>query len=892
MDWRPEVRSALPVVTGDFRQDADIREELAQHCADRYAELVAGGVDSADALTRTRRELVETARRRAALGIRAAPARRRGDRLAGAWRQFLQDVRYGVRSLARSPGSGLASILTLALAIGATTGIFSAVRAVLLRPLPYADPGRLVWVWEVSPRGADHNVVSSGNYFDWRARAHSFAAIGTVQDGFDLALTGDGRPQRTHGTSLTPSVFDALGVAPALGRTFRRTDGEPDQPRVVVLSHAFWRQRFGGAGDLIGRTITLDGLPAEVVGVMPPGFAFPSSNIDLWLPQRFDASDRDERRSHNYRVLARLGPGVTLEAANAEMRGIAAALARDHPQDMTNWSVNVVDLHADLVRGVRPLLLVLMAVVAAVLMIACANLATLQLARASRRGFEMAVRTAIGAGRGRILRQLITENAVVSAVGGALGLMLLAVLLPALVAAAPADIPLLQTVAVDRAVLAFAVGATLLSALLTGLAPAWHLSRADVRPLLQTARPGLDARGSRMRHLLVAGQVGLTLVLVVAAGLLVRSFLRLQSVDPGFDPHGVLTVDLDLPGARYPDTASTLRFYSSLIERVGALPGVVAAAGTTSTPGSGAGFTFSFAIEGRPSINPSGREDPVPLQAVTGGYFQTMRIPVIRGRPIDARDRVDSQPVAVINEALARKHWPDADPLGKRVAFRQGQSPWLEIVGVVGDTHDAGLAESAPPTIYVPLAQRQANWTWMSWQTLVVRAEHDPAALVGPVRDAVWALDPNLPLLRVATFDQALAENDSTRRFSMALLGAFAGLALLLGAIGVYGVLACAVGERRQEIGIRVALGARPRQVVSSIVRPALVFALAGLAAGLAAALSVVGFLRALLFGIEPADPFTFASAVLLLLGVAAAAAWWPARRAMRLDPVEVLRQS
>ncbi len=893
MHWRDEVRAVLPVVTGDDRHDDDIREELAQHCADRYASLLAEGVEEAEAARRTRAELRAAARRRSGLAGSARPAP--GTRLAAialAARQFAQDVQYGVRSLVRLPATSLSSIVTLALAIGATTAMFTVLHAVLLQPLPFPNPDRLVRLWEVSPRGDDHNVVSSGNYFDWRGRARSFQAIGAYQDGLDLSFTGDGDPERIRGALLTPSALEALGVPPAAGRLFRPGDGEPNRPRVMLLGDGFWRTRFASDPGIIGRTITFDDMPYEVIGVMPPGFDFPSRQARVWVPLRFTDSDRTERRSHNENVLARLAPGVTVAQAAAEMRGLASAIAAEHPQDMTNWSVNVVGLHDDLVRNVRRLLIVLMAVVAVVLVIACANLATLQLARASRRGFEVAVRAAIGAGRWRIIRQLVTESLVLSAAGGLLGLALLAAGLPALIAAAPNLVPQLHRARIDPAVLGFAAMVTVASAVLTGLVPALHISRLDLRPLLHGARTHTDARGSRLRHALVAAQVGLTLVLVIAAGLLVRSFSQLQRVAPGFDPDRLLTVALDLPASRYPTLSASADFYTRLIERVRALPGVDAAAGTTSFAGTGAGMTFSFAIEGHPSSTPSGREDPVPLQAVTPGYFETMRIPLARGRAFDENDRADSPRVAVINEALARRYWPAVDALGKRVTFRQGESPWLEIVGVVGNTHDAGLASPVLPTIYLPLTQRQENWRWMTWQTLMIRARTDPARLIEPVRRAIWSLDPRLPLRDVAMLDAALAENDATRRFSLALLAGFAGLALLLGAVGIYGVLACAVGERRQEIGIRVALGAQPQSVVASVVRPAMISAGLGVAAGMVLAFAVVGSLRALLFEVQPADPLTFTAAVVVIVAVAVAAAWLPARRATRLDPTDVLRQS
>jgi len=810
-----------------------------------------------------------------------------------AWIELAQDLRYGARLLARNPGFALVAVCTLALAIGATASLFSVVRGVLLRPLPYSDPDRLVYVWEVSPRGDSRNVVSPGNYHDWRERATVFEAIGATTGIIDRAVTGGDEPIKIESVALTPSTLDVLGVRPLLGRVFAEADGAPNAPALALLAHGFWQRRFGGDPSAIGRVLQVDGGPVTIVGVMPATFRFPSPEVDLLTNLRFDADDRAERRSHNYVVLGRLKPGVDIGVADAAMDAIALELAREHPQHMTGWSVNVVSAHADAVREVRPLLLVLTGVVIVVLLIACANLAGLQLARATRRAQELAVRAAIGAGRGRIVRQLLAESFLVALLGGVGGVALAALSLEVIVANAPADIPFIERVRIDPAVLGVAVLVTMASAVLVGLAPALRAARAELRPLLQSARVRVDRSQQRLRQALVVCQIALALVLLVAAALLVRSFWQLNQVEYGYDPNGVLTVSIDLPRVRYPDQAAQLRFYEQLFDRLRARPGVAAAAGTTGTPGVGAAMTFSFAIEGRPSSNPSGREDPVPLQGVTRGYFETMRIPVVGGRVFDETDRPGSRPVIVINEALARRHWPDG-AVGARINFRPGEMPWYEIVGVVGDTRDEGVAEDAPPMIYAPFAQRAPSWAWMSWQTLLVRAADrgDPLRLVPDVRAAIWSIDRNLPLLDVATVEARLAENEARRRMALGLLGAFALVAVLLGTLGVYGVMSYSVSEQRQEIGIRVALGARPAAVAAGVVRRGAQLAGTGVLLGLGTAALVTRTLETLLYEITPTDPQTFASMAVLLLAVATLAAWIPARRAMCVDPAIVLRDN
>jgi putative ABC transport system permease protein len=900
-DWRSLVRSALPSLTSDPARNAEILDELSHHLADTYDAHVESGLSDREAFDRAMAELGATAAApeelRQTSNLRT-PRTKRTPGTLGTLGTLMNDFRFAARMLRRSPGFAFATVSTFALAIGATTAIFSVVQGVLLRPLPYREPWRLVRIWEVSPRGNDRNVVSAGNYVDWRERARAFAIVGAHSGTFGMALTGDGEPLSVTGSMITPSAFAALGVEPQVGRLFSEDDGKEGAPRVVLLSDGLWRQRYGADPGIVGRAIRLNDRPYTVVGVMGPDFRFPETDIETWIARQFGDNHRFDRRSHNYGVVARLKPDVSIDAAAAEMRTLAKQIAVEHPADMTGWGVNVVPLHADIVDNARPLIVVLFAVVVGVLLIACANLANLTLARATGRLHEIAVRSALGASRARIAAQLLTESLVLAALGGAAGVVVVAVLLKTLIAAVPEDIPLLHEVRFDRIVFTFATAITVLSAVLVGLLPALrsgfgsrHMEGPVFRPAPSRMTGGPQA--SRVRGALVVAQVALALVLLVGAGLLVRSFLKLNTIDYGFRPDGILAVSLDIPVARYPDRTAQSRFYERVLDRVRALPGVAAVSTTSGAPASGAAMTFSFAIEGRPSANPSGREDPVPLRAVMPGYFPTLGIPLVRGRAIEPTDREDSPPIVLFNEALAKRFWKTADEaVGRRISFVGPGGPWYEVAGVVGDTRDDGLDQPPPPAVYVPFAQRRDQWVWMTFQTLVVRAQsgQEPSDLLPSIRGALREIDPSLPLEQVRTVTQMYSENVARRRFAMQLTAGFALLALLLGAIGIYAVVAYSVAQRRREIGIRLALGAQPRAVARQIVRGALGLASAGALLGALSALGLTRFLETLLFGVEPTDAATFLGMAALLLAIAALASWIPARRAMKVDPVEALR--
>jgi predicted permease len=895
----PDERSAVPAWRRYLRfrgtdVRADVDDELEFHIEMIAARLVAEGAAPEEARARARREFGDIERARDLCEGIGAKRERRGEwaELVGSMRQ---DVRFALRGLARSPGFALAIILTLALGIGASTAIFSIVRGVLLRPLPFSDPDRLVRIWEVSPRGDDHNVVSLGNYTTWRQQAKSFSVVGAHSAPLDVNLVADNEPSHIVSVDLTPSVMQALGTRAALGRTFGPDDDAGDG-RIVVLSHEFWQRRFGGDRGVLGRRLTINEAPYTVVGIMPPRFEFPGAGVDIYRPVTADHIDPNERRSHNWLVVARLAPGATLDGARAEMRAIAGALGREFPQFMKGYGTNVVGMRDDMVGPARRTLVILMSGATLLLIVACANIANLLLTRAIGRRREVAIRTALGAGRARLVRQLLTESAVTAVLGGLLGVLVAVGLTRGLLALAPADIPRLSAVHVDAVVLTFAVGITVASGLVFGLAPAGRLLSSEATrgsSLHLTLRAAGDrgtGRSGGARSVLLVVELAVSLVLLTGAGLLLRSAIRLASIDYGYRPDGLTTAQFDLPRVRYDGTDRHIQFYDQLIESVRRIPQVKGVGATTEGIGNASAMTFSFAIEGRPSRNSSGREDPQPLRVVAGDYFSVMGIPLRRGRTFAPTDRADSPPVVLVNESLAKLLWPDSDPVGARVSFVGAAGPWLEIVGVVGDTR-SNAADAAPaPALYMPFAQKR--WPWMSWLTLVIRTDAGPVPLGASLRDVVRQLDPRLPILNIATVQELYRESVARRRFATVLTGAFASAALLLGLVGMYGVLSYGVAQRRREFGIRLALGARASQVTGVVVREALALAGVAIVVGTAGALVLTRSLAGLLYETSPTDPVTFGVVTALVTLLAVVAAWIPARRATRIDPAATVRET
>ena len=859
-----ELRFHLEMRIRDYREAGMTDEE-----ARRAAEARMGDV------TQVRRELAGLAR------TEERTARRR-EWLAG----LRQDVRYASRTLRRAPGFTTVAALMLALGIGATTAIFSLVHAVLLAPLPYPDADRLVRVWETSPQGATRNPVSSGNVVDWQSRARSFTTLGAHRNPYSVTLTGGGEARQVVISAIQPEVSRTLDVAPELGRSFTVDDGV--EGGGVLISHAFWTSRHGADPGVLGRRVVLNDRPYTVVGVMPADFDFPTDEVEIWLPLTDDEVDPTSRTSHNFSVVARLAPGATVESAQIEMSALAERIAEEHPAQMTGWGVHVVPLREDITRNVASLFWLLLGTVAVVLLITCGNLANLLLARAVAR--ELAVRGALGAGRRRILRQLLSESVLLALLGAAGAVAAAPLLLSVLSGAAPPDVPFLDRAGIDLRMFAFTAAVALGCALLFGLAPALQLARSDLDAALRSARGSGPAGHERIRAGLLVGQVALSVLLLVGAGLFVRSFGALQETELGFEPERLALMGVDLPSLRFPEIPQQVAFYRRLQEEIEAVPGVASATGTSQPPGTGSMMTFSFAIEGRTASNPSGREDDETLHVVWPGYFGTLGLEMLEGRAFDHADRTESTPVVILNESLARKHFPEGGAVGRRLAFRVGETPWREIVGVVADARMASPDVEPDPALFIPFAQK--TWPWLTWSTVVTRSEPgvDPATLLPALRSTLLALDPQLPPRSLGTVEEAFRENTAARTFAMTLVSGFGLLALLLSVVGLYGLISYSVARQRREIGVRIALGAATGDVARQVVRRSVALTLAGALIGVAAAMGLSRTIEGLLFGVSPVDPPTYGLAVGFVVLVAFVTAALPALRAARTDPLRALR--
>jgi putative ABC transport system permease protein len=796
----------------------------------------------------------------------------------------LQDLRYALRQALLRPGFTLVAVLTLALGIGANTAVFSVVNAVLLQPLPFGEPERLVWL---ASFGKSESSMSPLDFQDLRDRGTKLESAAAMY-WRRLNLTGDGaEPERIAGYAVTPELFSVLQVPPALGRAFERQDAAPGAARVTVLSHGLWQRRFGADPAVVGRSITLNGNSTLVVGVAPAGFRFPAS-AEAWTPLGFTAEDLEpkQRGARYLRSVARLKPGVTAAAAQAELDVLARGIELANPDTNQGIGVSVVPLHARLVREVRPALLVLLGAVGLVLLLACANVANLFLMRTAARQAEVAIRTSLGASRFRLVRQLLTEALLLALLGGGLGMLLATWSLDALLALSPADLPRLEEVRIDRAVLGFTSLAAVATGLLFGLAPALQASRADLAAALRRGGRGLTPGHRRLRSVLVVSQMALALLLLAGSGLLVKTFVKLRQVEPGFDASGVLTFTLTLPSARYPGSQQVRELYERLIEWLEVLPGVQAAGTIFGLPLGAMNANSTFGVSGRPRP----RTDPVAYLRVVGGdYFRALRIPFRRGRLFDRRDRAGSPGVALLNEEAARRYWPGEDPVGQRlrahVSMTDERQVPREIVGIVADVKHRGLDLAAEPEIYIPHAQHAVDSL-----TFVLRAGGDPLSLLDAAREQVWALDRELPLANVQTMEAILSASVADKRFTMQLFSAFAGLALLLAALGIYGVVSYAVGLRTREIGVRMALGATRGQVLRMVLGQSLRLTAAGLALGLAGTLALARLIEGLLYGVAPRDLPTLALVSAMLGAAALLASLLPARRAARVDPMSVLR--
>ncbi len=804
---------------------------------------------------------------------------------------MLKDLRQGLRSLLKRPGLTAVALVTLALGIGVNTAIFSAVDSVLLRPLSFADPDRLMAVWEHTPHlGIVANEFAPANYFDLRKQNTVFDGVGAFGQ-LSTNFTGEGEPEQLEGHLVTANVFSILGVAPALGRTFAADEDQQGRENVAVLSHSLWQRRFNRDPGIINRRITLNGESFTVVGVMPPNLFFPVRETELWVPWSMEEGQAEGRGDHYFRLVARLKPGVTREQANAEAEAIAARLAIAYPRTNEGLGFVVNSFHQDYVGDLRRPMLILFAAVGLVLLIACANVANLLLAQATTRRREIAIRMALGASRWAIARQLLTESLLLAAAGGLLGVLGAIWGVAALAQVLPESLAKLQAISVDSRVFLFTGGVTVLTAIAFGVVPALHATRANPGDALaKTSRDlagGLSGR--YFRRALVIAEVALAVVLLAGAGLLIRSFHRLNQVDLGFKPDNLLTMRMVLPLPKYRDPEARRAFYDELFRRLNEIPGVEAAGINTRLPLSTSGMKFSFSVEGR--TMPSDSNLPFALyRVVNPDYFNAMGIPLQRGRVFDTRDTAAATPVFVINRRLAEQYWPGEDPTGKRLKIGpvDGPNQWATVIGVVGDVRQAGLYGEQLAELYAPYAQERRSW--MSPRDLVVRTNGHAAALAGAVREAVWQVDKDQPVSNIRTMDEVFAATVSRERFQTLLLGLFAALALALACVGLYGVISYAVAQRTHEIGIRMALGAQAGDVLKLVLRQGMTLTFVGLVFGIAGALAVTRVMTDLLFGVTATDSVTFISVAALLILVAFLACYVPARRATKVDPLIALR--
>jgi len=800
---------------------------------------------------------------------------------------FFQDIRYALRMLRKDPGFAAAAVLTLALGIGANTAIYTVINAVLLRPLPFQHPERLVTLWESNPQQEiDRAAVSPPNFVDWSDQSRTLEQIVAYRY-WGFVLAGGDAPERITGARVSASLFSLLGVKPILGRTFLPEEDRFGGNHVVLVREGFWRRRFGADAGLLGKSLTLNGGSYEVVGILPSESTLPDAEV--CIPLALEPYAMTQRGSRALTVLAGLKPGVTLTQARAEMHNIAGRLQRQYPEANSGWDVTVLPLHEEMVAHIRPALLVLGAAVAFVLLIACANMANLLLARATAREQEIAVRAALGASRSRMIQQLLTESVLIALLGGSLGLLLAQQGTNLLVTLGAASLPRTGQIGIDRYVLGFTLLLSLLTGLGFGLLPACQASRPDLNQSLKEGR-GRATRKVRLSSLgsaVIICEVALALIVLVGAGLLIRSFIGLLAVEPGFSSSNVLTMTISLPESKYPEGHQKASFFQQLLQRVDSLPGVTSAGLVSHLPIAGRNLSTDFAVEGR-SLPPSGQLPLADYVSISPGYFGVMRIPLLKGRQLTERDVMGSPPVVIINEILARRFWPDQDPLGRRLILGStigaDQTP-RAVVGVVGNVRSAGLESEPGPMIYVSYSQNP--WPTMS---AVIRAAGDPMRLVAAVRREVLALDQDQPVYNVRPLEDVVGASLAARRFQMLLLGIFAAVALIMAAIGVYAVMAEVVVQRTHEIGIRMALGARPRDVLKLVVGHGMRLALAGVAIGLAGALALTRWMSSLLFGVSAADPLTFAAVALILTGISLLACYIPARRASRLDPIAAVR--
>ncbi|MFN2622316.1 MAG: ADOP family duplicated permease [Chthoniobacterales bacterium] len=855
------------------RADRDLSEELGSYVELLIEKNVKQGMNE------------EEARRAAMLevgGVEQVKEVVRSNRAGFAIETFFQDVRYGLRSLRKKPGFALTVVIALALGIGANTAIFSVINAVLLRSLAYRDPGRIVMVWERSLRGGRaQNSVSPANFLDWKKQSSSFEQNAASWD-TRLNLTSGGEPEEIQIQKVSADFFPVLGVQPELGRAFVQAEETPGTEPVVILGHDLWQSRFAGNPAIIGQTVTMSGRNCTVVGVMPPGFYFLNTQIEAWLPLQFDPATDWRKLGRFLRSVARLRPGVTLRQAQAELDAIGKQLEIAYPDYNKGWGVNLVPMHEQIVGDIRPVLLVLLAAVAFVLLIACANVANLLLSRAASRQKELALRAALGADRMRLIRQMLTESMVLAMMGGVLGVLLAYWGIQLLVAFAPDNIPRLHEITIDPRVLGFTFGISLLTGLVFGLVPALQSSRPDLNDALKEGARGSSSGNRVVRNLFVVAEMALALVLLIGAGLMLRSFSQLHQVKTGFETENVLTMRVQLPNAKYGQPEQRADFFKRAEERLAALPGVKSVGAISYLPLTGLATSTSFNLATKP-LPPS--ESPgTEVRPITPGYFKAMGIPLLKGRAFDEHDGANSR-VLIINETLAQKFFPDQDPIGQQLIVTWEPDVADEIIGIVGDIKETALEQEPNPAVYWP--HPREPYPFMNF---VIRAAIDPTTLSAAAAREIHALDPDQPVADVRTLDQVVAKSIARPRFNALLLAIFAGVALVLASVGIYGVMNYSATQRTQEIGIRMALGAKPGDILRLVVGHGMKLTFAGIALGVIASLALTRVMSNLLFGITATDLPTFLGVSAMLTLVALLANYIPARRATRVNPVVALR--
>jgi putative ABC transport system permease protein len=869
--------------------EADLDDELHFHLEMRTQALIKRGMDPALARAEARRRFGDMNRVRGECEV-VDRSIMREQRRREWWSGMLRDMKYAARSLTRSPGFAAIAVLTLALGIGANTAIFSVVNTVLLRPLPYAEPDRLVTAFHYYP---SLNNLEAGaalpTYLELSEQSRSFESV-AVSNFWGANFSGDGDPERLVGSRVSGAWFATFGIPAMIGRTIQPADAEAEA-RVVVLGHGLWQRMFGSAADVIGRTMQLDGQAYEIVGVMPPTFRdFFAPSAEMWAPLVFQSWLREARTTEFLLLSGRLRPDVPVDAARQELSAFAERLKADNPGSYPqDWTLRLRPLSEQATGSARPALLMLLGGVGFVLLIACSNVASLLLARAASRRKEVAVRRALGADRGHLIRQFMAESLLLSAVGGVLALLLAYGALRLLVVFAPAGLPWIADVSIDRTVLLFTFGIALAAGIVFGLVPALHSARTSLESTLrQGGRSGGSAHGLALRRVLVVSEIALALMLLTGAGLLMRSFAQLQRVDPGFDSGQLLTFNIPLTPGRFASDTARVFFYEELKERLAVLPGVRGVGVGLGVPFTQMGGTRSFSVEGLELAD--GQPDPWgDYTLVDADYFRTMRIPLIRGRFFTQEDRLGAPRVTIVDEEAANRYWPGEDPIGRRVSFGTFQATglpvWAEVVGVVGSTAREALDADRRIQVYRPYTQLAPTVV-----TYVMRADGDPTGLTAPVRAVVNGVSPDQPIENVRTMDEMMGSAVAQRRFSMLLLGVFAGLALVLASVGIYGVMSFDVARRSQEIGVRMALGAEPSGVLLMVLRQGMRLAIIGVVLGLAGARVLTRFISSQLYGIGASDPVTLGVVVALLTGVAILATLLPARRATRVDPLSAIR--